>query len=252
MKKFHLVVVSGVTMKIWCRCNVLHSILVKDLMPYICCLRYTSIHLFSATILISTFCFMDTLTFSLSGCSTAKTKNISYSELRRATNNFHQSNKIGRGGFGIVYKVQLYSINTSLRLYAWALLHGQLPFAWNSHGAIYRITLPKPLDVCLIIYMKRLYIYYLQFSKILYSKHVTTYYVIWFSNFLPLKESCFRNILSPAAASVRSWFLHIRNMRSRYLENNKVLGLNSYGALPCLLNDDLTLLQLCRVLWEME
>ncbi|KAL3341108.1 hypothetical protein AABB24_025591 [Solanum stoloniferum] len=38
------------------------------------------------------------------GRSTAKTKNISYSELRRATNNFHQSNKIGRGGFGIVYK----------------------------------------------------------------------------------------------------------------------------------------------------
>lgn len=38
------------------------------------------------------------------GCSTAKSKNISYSELRRATNNFHQSNKIGRGGFGIVYK----------------------------------------------------------------------------------------------------------------------------------------------------
>ncbi|KAF3670651.1 putative LRR receptor-like serine/threonine-protein kinase [Capsicum annuum] len=38
------------------------------------------------------------------GSSTAKTKKFSYSELRVATNNFHQSNKIGRGGFGIVYK----------------------------------------------------------------------------------------------------------------------------------------------------
>ncbi|MCD9640564.1 hypothetical protein HAX54_025932 [Datura stramonium] len=38
------------------------------------------------------------------GCSTAKTKKFSYSELRIATNNFRQSNKIGRGGFGIVYK----------------------------------------------------------------------------------------------------------------------------------------------------
>lgn len=83
--------------------------LVKNLMPYICCLRYTSIHLLSSTTVIFTFFFMDTLIFFLSGCSTAKTENISYSELRRATNNFHQSNKIGRGGFGIVYKVQLYS-----------------------------------------------------------------------------------------------------------------------------------------------
>lgn len=124
-------------------------------MRYICCLTYTSIHLFSTTTLIFTSCIMDTLIFSLSGCSTAKTKNISYSELRRATNNFHQSNKIGRGGFGIVYKVQLYSINTSLRLYSWSLLHGQLPFAWNSRGAFYRILLPKPLDVFLIICMKR-------------------------------------------------------------------------------------------------
>ncbi|KAI3456313.1 hypothetical protein Pfo_012976 [Paulownia fortunei] len=38
------------------------------------------------------------------GASIVKTKNFSYNELRAATNNFHRSNKIGRGGFGTVYK----------------------------------------------------------------------------------------------------------------------------------------------------
>ncbi|KAM1091238.1 hypothetical protein ACFX2J_018546 [Malus domestica] len=33
------------------------------------------------------------------------TKAFSYDELRLATDNFHSSNKIGRGGFGTVYKV---------------------------------------------------------------------------------------------------------------------------------------------------
>lgn len=32
-------------------------------------------------------------------------KKFSYKQLYTATNNFHSSNKIGRGGFGIVYKV---------------------------------------------------------------------------------------------------------------------------------------------------
>ncbi|XP_051125284.1 cold-responsive protein kinase 1-like isoform X2 [Andrographis paniculata] len=38
------------------------------------------------------------------GASIAKTKKFTYKELTAATNNFHRRNKIGRGGFGTVYK----------------------------------------------------------------------------------------------------------------------------------------------------
>jgi len=42
----------------------------------------------------------------LLGSSTANNiKLFSYSELKSGTDNFHPRNKIGRGGFGTVYKV---------------------------------------------------------------------------------------------------------------------------------------------------
>ncbi|CAA2984690.1 serine threonine- kinase isoform X1 [Olea europaea subsp. europaea] len=62
------------------------------------------ISLFSCSrfyLLILLFLF---LSFHFSGNSMALTKNFSYNELRIATENFHQRNKIGRGGFGTVYK----------------------------------------------------------------------------------------------------------------------------------------------------
>ncbi|KAF8409295.1 hypothetical protein HHK36_005369 [Tetracentron sinense] len=40
----------------------------------------------------------------IDGPLTKNIKTFSYNQLRSATNNFHSSNKIGRGGFGIVYK----------------------------------------------------------------------------------------------------------------------------------------------------
>ncbi|KAG6419102.1 hypothetical protein SASPL_121311 [Salvia splendens] len=45
-----------------------------------------------------------TFTPSCAEVSITKTKNFTYNLLVGATNNFHRSNKIGRGGFGTVYK----------------------------------------------------------------------------------------------------------------------------------------------------
>jgi hypothetical protein len=45
------------------------------------------------------------LLFVLLGDLLQDVNHISYNELRSATDNFHSSNKIGRGGFGDVYKV---------------------------------------------------------------------------------------------------------------------------------------------------
>ncbi|KAK4755020.1 hypothetical protein SAY87_008777 [Trapa incisa] len=52
---------------------------------------------------------------------------ISYSELKSATNNFHESSKIGRGGFGVVYQAwELYKKGDLLRLVD-PKLEGQYP-----------------------------------------------------------------------------------------------------------------------------
>jgi hypothetical protein len=49
--------------------------------------------------------FMLFLLFVLLGDLLQDVNHITYNELRSATDNFHSSNKIGRGGFGDVYKV---------------------------------------------------------------------------------------------------------------------------------------------------
>lgn len=53
-------------------------------------------------------------------------KNIrlfSYAELRSATDNFNRSNKVGRGGFGIVYKVTIHFL-------MWCSVWGYRPMEW--------------------------------------------------------------------------------------------------------------------------
>lgn len=48
------------------------------------------------------------------GHSLGNIKAFSYKEIRTATDNFHPKNKIGRGGFGTVYKVSVNSLTESV------------------------------------------------------------------------------------------------------------------------------------------
>ncbi|KAG5561636.1 hypothetical protein RHGRI_004632 [Rhododendron griersonianum] len=53
----------------------------------------------------------------LEGKQLGNIHNFSHNELRNATDNFHRSNKLGQGGFGIVYKAwQLYEEGKLLEL----------------------------------------------------------------------------------------------------------------------------------------
>lgn len=64
------------------------------------------LHFFVVRLLSFSFPLCDGfLVFCFLGNLLETTKRFSYNELRSATDNFHSRNKIGRGGFGAVYKV---------------------------------------------------------------------------------------------------------------------------------------------------
>lgn len=131
---------------------------------------------------------------SCAGVSIAKTKNFTYNVLVGATNNFHRSNKIGRGGFGTVYKVSL-----NATYYIPSHLHWSCYFCWANSKVIAGWTM-------LYRFIKMCYSRYYDWGAVNLSsyKRLNLRYKIKFNSyFSPLEPPyCFK--------MSRNWWYHLK------------------------------------------